>query len=77
MSDLEKLENAVLAHRYLYYVLHTPLLDDHQYDLLERDARAQLPEYSAINDVGSDNEEDYPMTAILYARRLLRESNVR
>jgi NAD-dependent DNA ligase len=46
-------EVEVMAHRYLYYVLTEPALPDLVYDVLEREARAVLPDTSPVQRVGS------------------------
>ncbi len=55
----KKIENEILMHRYLYYVLGTHILPDFEYDKLERAAREILPEDSVVHRVGSSNPWDY------------------
>lgn len=65
-----QLEKLVLAHRYLYYVLDDPIISDFEYDKLEREARASLPEDSPIQDVGSSLRSSYSEDIIKYAENL-------
>lgn len=58
--DLNKL---VKAHRFLYYVLGTPIIGDHAYDELEREA----PQ----TDLGSSNADDYTESEMRLAYELL------
>lgn len=68
MSDEER---TVLAHRYLYYVLWTPVLSDREYDRLEN----ALPADSAVRQtVGSDLASDYLDEVKDTAAELLAES---
>ena len=53
MSDPTKAEELVLIHRYLYYVMAEPVIPDHAYDVLERNARAICPGDSKVHAVGS------------------------
>ena len=71
-AKLFRLRKQCLVHRFLYYVLCSPLIDDPAYDLLERELVAmcqQYPEIAAATPladdcptkrVGSSNMEDYP-----------------
>ena len=59
MTDLKRIETEVLAHRYCYYVLADPVIPDGAYDLLERDARAALPDTSPVHGVGSSLPSSY------------------
>lgn len=52
-------EVEVMAHRYLYYVLAEPVLPDMVYDVLEREARAVLPDTSPVHGVGSSLSSSY------------------
>ena len=61
----------VMAHRYLYYVLATPVLNDHEYDLIERKARELLPPDSVVHKVGSCLESSYTQEEIDFAYKLL------
>lgn len=56
---MKRLELLVMAHRYLYYVKSAPVLTDYEYDLLESQARRELPEGSPVHGFGSDVEESY------------------
>lgn len=59
MSDALDL---LLAHRFLYYCKASPLLEDREYDKLERETikGASDEERRVIETVSSDNPEDYP-----------------
>jgi NAD-dependent DNA ligase len=63
------LELAVLAHRYRYYVLCNPVIDDYDYDQLERKAKQALPPDSPVHGVGSDRASDYPPDVVEAALR--------
>ncbi len=53
-------ETRILAHRYLYYVLCTPVLPDHHYDSLERKAWEILEGVdSPVHSVGSSLDSSY------------------
>lgn len=58
-KKLKELEDLTMAHRFLYYVECAPVLTDHEYDVIERKARAALPETSMVQKVGSSLESDY------------------
>ena len=64
------LERTVMAHRYLYYILNSPVLADIDYDSLERSARAVLPPTSPVHQPGSSLPEDYAPDVIHLARAL-------
>jgi hypothetical protein len=67
----------VLAHRYLYYVEHMPVLNDHEYDLLERylihlERTTGMSHWkSPTCTVGSSQASAYPPTAREWASRIL------
>lgn len=65
------IENTVMAHRYLYYVLADPVLSDFAYDDLEREARAVLPEDSPVQGVGSSLPSSYTPAQIALAESML------
>lgn len=67
------LEIEILAHRYLYYVLTTPVISDYKYDMLERRARAELPEDSPVHGVGSDLKESYSNEVVVAAIKMLKD----
>ena len=71
MTDAEKLELQVMAHRYLYYVVACPVLSDYEYDLLEREARSECHKASPIHDVGSSLPTSYTPVQVKYANGLL------
>jgi NAD-dependent DNA ligase len=53
------LEDLIMAHRYMYYVLADTRLLDHEYDILERQGRSLLDEASSVHKVGSDLNSSY------------------
>lgn len=65
----------VLGHRYLYYVLTTPVISDETYDELESCARRTVPRddphAQLLFTVGSSLPEDYPEEALNRANELL------
>lgn len=69
--NAQEIENTIMAHRYLYYVLCEPTLPDSVYDEMERDARAALPESSPVHGVGSSLASSYSPDQVALAKRLL------
>lgn len=69
LTSLKQIEHEVLAHRYLYYVACEPLLADHEYDVLERAARAVLPDTSPVQGVGSSLPSSYSAKIVADAER--------
>jgi len=69
-AQLQELEDRVMAHRYLYYVLVEPTLPDPVYDVLEREARSLLPDTSPVQKVGSNLRESYSERQIALAESL-------
>ena len=73
----------VLVHRYLYYVLNQSLINDFDYDMLERElaelvaaypdiaATARYAEDCPVGKVGSSRIEDYPRYLQCVAHSLL------
>jgi DNA ligase (NAD+) len=71
-----------LVHRYLYYVLNTPLIDDQQYDAFERELRTLVEQFPHIAElvkyaddcptktVGSSMIGDYPRDLQMVAESL-------
>jgi len=55
----ENLEALVMAHRYLYYVLNTPIISDYEYNQLEHEAREVLPKSSPVHSAGSEANSSY------------------
>ena len=53
------IEREIMVHRYCYYVLDAPIISDFEYDVLERQARAELPETSPVQGVGSSLHSSY------------------
>jgi NAD-dependent DNA ligase len=72
-GDLEYQTKRVMAHRYLYYVLATPVIPDCAYDQLERDVRATAPEDSPVHKVGSSLSWDYPPDVVSLAKSWIVE----
>lgn len=68
---MDPVEERLLAHRYLYYVLNTPVISDYAYDRLERAALRVVPKDSALHRPGSDRAEDYPPSVVAHAKGLL------
>ena len=60
----QQYEHEILVHRYLYYVECAPIIGDTQYDMLEREARAVLPETSPVQGIGSDLASSYPKSVV-------------
>jgi NAD-dependent DNA ligase len=71
MSPEEK-ELQVMAHRYLYYVMCSPVLSDSIYDVIEREARAICPPESPVHGIGSSLASGYTGSQVEYAHALLR-----
>lgn len=65
------LEEEVLVHRYLYYVLASPVISDFEYDKLEQKARDTYPENSPVHSVGSCLESSYSSRVVSLAISLL------
>ncbi len=64
----------LLAHRYLYYVLNTPVISDITYDVMEIQAierTAGLLE--KLNKPGSSLESDYPENIKKLAQEILEK----
>jgi NAD-dependent DNA ligase len=70
VNSKEDLELRVMAHRYLYYVACEPVLSDHEYDILERQAREVCPPESPVHGVGSSLPSSYTAEQIIEARTL-------
>ncbi len=60
-----------LAHRYLYYVLSSPVISDYEYDMLERNLTTG--EREALG-VGSELAADYSPEVIGMAEKLRKEA---
>jgi len=58
------LEREIMIHRYCYYVLDAPLISDAEYDILEREARATLPDTSPVQGIGSSLASSYSVSII-------------
>ncbi len=67
MTEVEK---RALAHRYLYYVLCTPVISDYEYDMLERRALREVEEDSKLRSPGSDLPASYPDEVIELAEKI-------
>ena len=61
----EDLENKIMAHRYLYYVLGKPIITDREYDELEKRASI-LPPNSPVHKPGSDLASSYTYEQVNY-----------
>lgn len=68
---MKSIERLTLAHRYLYYVKHQPILTDRAYDMLEKEALLAVLSDSSLHTPGSDRPEDYPKQVIDLAEKLL------
>lgn len=68
---MENIEDLIMAHRYLYYVLSESVLLDYDYDMLERKARAALPDTSPVQGIGSSLASSYTPAQVALAERLL------
>lgn len=73
MNDLKQIEDSIMAHRYLYYVLSQPVVSDFIYDALERDAREVLSLDSPVHGVGSSLRDSYTPDQIALANQRLYE----
>ncbi len=73
---LEDLENAVMAHRYLYNVVGLPVLSDTQYNILAAVARQRLPITFKAHCPGSlySSAEDFTEAQRLIAIKILSDS---
>lgn len=61
MLEVSPLTDIVVAHQYLYYVKHSPIISDKAYDELEKEMREfDHPTALVLERPGSDNEADYP-----------------
>lgn len=63
-------QDQCLVHRVLYYCLARPILTDHEYDMLEREATLAAPPSHLIQRPGSDTESTYPPHLVQLAYRL-------
>jgi hypothetical protein len=63
-------EDQCLVHRVLYYIFARPIIDDREYDMLERDATMKAVEGHLIHKPGSDREETYPANLLELAYRI-------
>lgn len=57
----QQLEDAIMEHRYLYYIECAPVISDYQFDALERTARSLLKDKldSPVHSNGSELNSDY------------------
>lgn len=72
-SKAKKLETSVMAHRYLYYVVAEPVIQDHIYDMKERAAREICSSDSPVHKVGSCLPDSYTDEQIQYALELQKK----
>lgn len=68
-----KLEDACLVHRYLYYVLSSPIISDYVYDLMEKEARIKLDPNHLLNKPGSSLKTIYPTHIVEIGNKLLED----
>lgn len=54
------LPDQCLVHRYLYYVLDSPIISDYEYDILEEAAKKKVGDYHLLNSPGSSLRSSYP-----------------
>ena len=66
----KNIELYVLANRYLYYVLATPILPDSVYDMYEIKAREICPPESDVHKIGSSLPSSYSDEVKSYAQIL-------
>jgi len=66
-------EELTLAHRYLYYVLLTPVLSDKSYDRVEEIALETASKDSPIRDPGSSLASSYSNETVALAAKLLKD----
>jgi len=64
------IEDLLMAHRYLYYVIGANVLSDYEYDVIERHARTILPKTSPIQGVGSSLPTSYNEYQIMLAESM-------
>lgn len=57
-DDLSKADQC-MVHRYLYYVLNSPIISDQEYDRMERDATEFLDDNHPLFKCGSDIDSSY------------------
>jgi len=69
----KNLELLIMAHRYLYYVECCPKITDSEYDKLEVQVRALLPETSPVHRVGSSLASSYTPEQVAKANSLMGE----
>jgi NAD-dependent DNA ligase len=67
------LEDILMAHRYLYYVLGDTVISDYQYDMLERQAREYLPMDHPLQGIGSSLASSYTDAQVCLAMQMLEE----
>lgn len=60
LSEQLRLEREVMIHRFLYYVLSTPVISDFEYDIIEAEARKICLPDSPVHGVGSSLGSSYP-----------------
>lgn len=60
-----------MAHRYLYYVLCSPIISDREYDMLEKKALNEIKEDHPLANPGSDREESYSEKIKSLAKKMM------
>lgn len=72
---IEMEETELMSHRYLYYVLGTPIIPDREYDRRERLFLEVIKDMegsqnSPLHDTGSDRAESYTLEQVSLATAL-------
>ena len=82
---IRQLRRGLLVHRFLYYVLDSPILSDYRYTELENElvdlckrnpevsTQVEFHKYCPSHTVGSSNRTDYPLEIIRIAEWLHKE----
>jgi NAD-dependent DNA ligase len=57
----QQLEDTIMGHRFLYYIECNPIIEDCEYDALERNSRSLLKDKidSPVHSSGSELSSDY------------------
>ena len=71
----QHLEDIIMAHRYLYYIEFNPIIPDHEFDVLERNARSLLKdkEDSPVHLNGSELADSYSTEIKLMALKWMNQ----
>ena len=73
MTNVKNLEFEVLVNRCIYYCFDSNILEDAEYDALERKARANCPTTSPVHGIGSSLRSSYPEAVLSEAQKRLGE----